>query len=250
MKNLCVVLIIILHQIAYSQSEINTDPIFIVNGEIVTKEKVEKYIKKGLVKGMQNGVNDEKFLELKKKFKNKITEKEFIMLIEVYSEPEISKIKVKDLLNSNKKNSTIENEYFVKVGDKSIDFSVQMIDGKLMKLSELKGKVVLLNFWATWCPPCVAEMPSIQKLYDDYKDKVEFVFVSNEDWTTIDTFYKDKGYDLPTYNILSKVPDQLVSNSIPATFVIDKNGVIVVDKKGPADWNSHKIRSLLDELLQ
>ena len=124
MKNLCVVLIIILHQIAYSQSEINTDPIFIVNGEIVTKEKVEKYIKKGLVKGMQNGVNDEKFLELKKKFKNKITEKEFIMLIEVYSEPEISKIKVKDLLNSNKKNSTIENEYFVKVGDKSIDFSV------------------------------------------------------------------------------------------------------------------------------
>ena len=116
--------------------------------------------------------------------------------------------------------------------------------------NETKDKVVFVNFWATWCPPCIAEMPSIQKLYNDYKDKVEFIFVSNEDWTTIEAFYKNKGYDLPTYNILSKVPDQLVSNSIPATFIMDKNGTIVVDKKGPADWNSDKIRKLLDELIE
>ncbi|CAM1362855.1 Thiol-disulfide isomerase or thioredoxin [Tenacibaculum sediminilitoris] len=116
--------------------------------------------------------------------------------------------------------------------------------------NETKNKVVFVNFWATWCPPCIAEMPSIQKLYEDYKDKVQFIFVSNEDWTTIDVFYKNKGYDLPTYNILSKVPDQLVSNTIPATFILDKNGTIMVDKRGPADWNSNKIRILLDELLQ
>lgn len=130
------------------------------------------------------------------------------------------------------------------------DWKLKGLNTTNIDFNETKDKVVFINFWATWCPPCIAEMPSIQKLYDDYKDKVEFVFVSNEDWTTIEAFYKDKGYDLPTYNILSKVPNQLVSNSIPATFIIDKNGTIVVDKKGPADWNSDKFRILLDELVQ
>ncbi|WGH76239.1 TlpA disulfide reductase family protein [Tenacibaculum tangerinum] len=132
---------------------------------------------------------------------------------------------------------------------KEYNWNLKGVNTATIDFNSLKGKVVFVNFWATWCPPCVAEMPSIQKLYDDYKDKVEFIFISNEDWATIEGFYKDKGYDLPTYNILSKVPDQLVSNSIPATFIIDKNGTIVVDKKGPADWNSTKIRILLDELV-
>ncbi len=144
--------------------------------------------------------------------------------------------------------STITEEKREELAD--YNWKLKGLNTETVDFNSLKEKVVFVNFWATWCPPCVAEMPSIQKLYDDYKDKVAFVFISNEDWTTIDTFYKEKGYDLPSYNILSKVPDQLVSNSIPATFVIDKNGTIVIDKKGPADWNSDKIRKLLDELLQ
>lgn len=116
--------------------------------------------------------------------------------------------------------------------------------------NETKNKVVFINFWATWCPPCIAEMPSIQKLYDDYKDKVTFVFISNEDWNTIDGFYIKNNYNLPTYNTLSKTPGQLKSNSIPATFIIDKKGNIVTDKKGAANWNSAKVRELLDELIK
>lgn len=116
--------------------------------------------------------------------------------------------------------------------------------------NDTKGKVIFVNFWATWCPPCVAEMPGIQKLYDDYKNKVTFVFVSNEDWSIISDFYTKNNYNLPTYNILSKTPNQLKSNSIPATFIIDKNGAIVTDKKGPANWNSNSVRKLLDELIK
>lgn len=129
------------------------------------------------------------------------------------------------------------------------NWKLKGLNTKTIDFNSLKNKVVFVNFWATWCPPCVAEMPSIQKLYNDYKDKVEFVFISNEDWLTINEFYKEKNYNLPTYNILSKVPNRLVSNSIPATFIIDKNGAIVINKKGPADWNSNKIRKLLDELI-
>ncbi|WP_428740419.1 redoxin family protein [Tenacibaculum sp.] len=129
-------------------------------------------------------------------------------------------------------------------------WSLKGLNTANIDFNALKNKVVFVNFWATWCPPCIAEMPSIQKLYDDYKDKVEFVFVSNENWTTIESFYKEKEYNLPTYNILSRTPDQLVSNSIPATFILDKNGTIMVDKRGPADWSSQSIRELLDKLIE
>ena len=123
-------------------------------------------------------------------------------------------------------------------------------NGTVLNFETIKGKVVLVNFWATWCPPCIAEMPSIQKLYDDYKDKITFVFVSNENWSIIDDFYIKNSYNLPTYNTFSKVPGQLKSNSIPATFIIDKKGNIVTDKKGAANWNSTKVRKLLDELIK
>lgn len=118
-----------------------------------------------------------------------------------------------------------------------------------LDFSKLKGKIIFVNLWATWCPPCVAEMPSIQKLYNDYKDKVEFVFVTNEDWQTVEEFYQKRNFNLPTYNPLSKHPLELSSKSIPATFVIDKKGKIVIDKKGAADWNSSKTRKVLNNLI-
>ena len=133
---------------------------------------------------------------------------------------------------------------------KSYNWNLKGLNTHNIDFNETKGKVVFINFWATWCPPCIAEMPSVQSLYDDYKDKVTFIFVSNEDWSTIDNFYKLKGYNLPTYNKLSNIPEQLKSKSIPATFIIDKKGNIVTDKKGPADWNSTKVRELLDELIK
>ncbi|MGB0892553.1 MAG: TlpA family protein disulfide reductase [Flavobacteriaceae bacterium] len=118
-----------------------------------------------------------------------------------------------------------------------------------LNLSELKGKVIFVNLWATWCPPCVAEMPSIQKLYNDYKDKIEFVFITNEEMEIVNKFYQKRELSLPTYNPLTKYPKNLTSKSIPATFVIDKKGNIVIDKKGAADWNSKKTRAILDKLL-
>ena len=76
-----------------------------------------------------------------------------------------------------------------------------------LNFNDTKGEVVLLNFWATWCPPCIAELPSMQKLYNDYKDKVRFVFVTNEDKATIEAFLAEKGYDLPIYTSVTAIPE-------------------------------------------
>lgn len=130
------------------------------------------------------------------------------------------------------------------------NWSIEGLNTKGINFNEHKNKVVFLNFWATWCPPCVAEMPSIKKLHKDYKDKVVFVFVSNEKWAVINKFYKENNYDFPTYNNLSNPPKELSSSSIPATFVIDKGGHVIMNKKGAANWNSNKVRELLDSILK
>ncbi|MEX0314929.1 MAG: TlpA family protein disulfide reductase [Allomuricauda sp.] len=129
------------------------------------------------------------------------------------------------------------------------DWSLVDLNGNAINLESSKGEVVIINLWATWCPPCVAEMPSLQKLYKDYGDKVRFVFVTNEQTEKVSQFLQKKNYQLPVYSERSKTPDALFSRSIPATYIISKSGKIVVDEKGAANWNSKKTRNLLDELL-
>jgi len=113
-----------------------------------------------------------------------------------------------------------------------------------------QGKVVLVNFWATWCPPCIAEMPSLQKLYTDYKDKVVFLFVTTDDDKKLNKFMTAKEYDFPVYRSLSNYPKPFVSKSIPATYLIDKKGTIVIHKTGAANWNSSTVRKMLDDLIK
>lgn len=112
-----------------------------------------------------------------------------------------------------------------------------------------KGKVILINFWATWCPPCVAEMPVLQELYDDYGEKVEFVFVAHDEQEKVSSFLAKKGYNFPVYFENTKTPNLLSSTSIPTTYIIDTTGKIVVEKTGAANWNSATTRELLDTLI-
>ncbi|NVK51502.1 MAG: TlpA family protein disulfide reductase [Flavobacteriaceae bacterium] len=132
----------------------------------------------------------------------------------------------------------------------NINWQLKGLNTKNVNFSTVKNKPVFISFWATWCPPCMAEMPSMQKLYKDYKGKVVFLFITNEDWETIAKFYAKHQYNFPTYNQLTSMPKELESTTIPATFIISKNGKIIVDKKGSANWNSYKIRTLLDNLSQ
>lgn len=133
-----------------------------------------------------------------------------------------------------------------------IDFTKWMLvskDNEVLNFEDLKGKVVFINFWATWCPPCIAELPSMQKLYDDYKDKVEFVFVSDETQIVVQEFLYKKGYTLKVYRPRTNYPEFFNINGIPRTFLIDRNGDIIIDKTGAANWNSNTVRETIDGLL-
>ncbi|WP_422081061.1 TlpA family protein disulfide reductase [Ulvibacterium sp.] len=112
-----------------------------------------------------------------------------------------------------------------------------------------KGKVVFLNFWATWCPPCVAEMPSLQKLYDAYKDKVTFMFVARDEPERVSKFLNKKGYDLPVYYSKTQGPDVLTSKVLPTTYIVDRNGKIIRAETGSMDWYSEEVRKELDGLI-
>ena len=130
------------------------------------------------------------------------------------------------------------------------NWQLKGLNAESINFSELEDKVVFVNFWATWCPPCRAEMPMIQELYNDYKDKVSFVFVTNESWEKVEKFYIKNEYNLPSYNSQSLPPKKLTeTNSIPATYLIDKEGKILISKTGSANWNSTKVRNLLDKLI-
>ena len=129
------------------------------------------------------------------------------------------------------------------------NWNLQKLDAEKVNFSHSKGKVVIVNFWATWCPPCVAEMPSFQKLYDSYKEKVDFYFVTSEKAEKVQHFMTKNGYTLPIYLQISEAPKQLESNVLPTSYLISKSGEIIIDEEGAADWNSEKMRTLLDNLL-
>ncbi|MBJ7880535.1 TlpA family protein disulfide reductase [Gelidibacter salicanalis] len=132
------------------------------------------------------------------------------------------------------------------------DYNWQLIDehGARYDFNEAKSKVVFINFWATWCPPCIAEMPSMEKLYQDYKDDVVFLFVSSEQQNVISKFKEKNVYDFLVHASITVNPAELETSAIPRTFVIDQQGNIVIDKTGAADWDSDKVRGLLDQLLK
>lgn len=131
------------------------------------------------------------------------------------------------------------------------DLSLKLIDkdGNLTTLESLKGKAIFMNFWATWCPPCIAEMPSIEKLYKEMGNDVAFVMVSlDQDFEAAKAFNKRKGYQLPIYAPANNLPIMYQSSSIPTTFVIDAKGNLVLTHKGMADYNAADFKDFLRSL--
>lgn len=121
-------------------------------------------------------------------------------------------------------------------GDASLDFAVQLNTGEDFTLSEQTGKVVLLNFWATWCGPCVEEMPALQSLYDEYGDggDVRIVLINaGESAQTVHRFLSQNSYTVPcVYDTDSTVNMQYGVDAIPYTVILNKDGTTAATFEG------------------
>jgi thiol-disulfide isomerase/thioredoxin len=121
-------------------------------------------------------------------------------------------------------------------------------NGKVYKFDDFNNKPVFLNMWATWCPPCVAELPAIVDLYQENNETANFILVSYENPEVVKAFAEKNGYsELPFY-YASSTPFDFESQSIPTTFIISKEGRVMLKKKGAARWNSDRTVRLLKQL--
>lgn len=124
--------------------------------------------------------------------------------------------------------------------------------GKTATTSDLKGKVVFINFWASWCPPCRAEMPSLNELYKKLKDDNRFVFLfinEDKDKTKVKQYLQKNDFAIPLYTSIGDVPSEIFSGTLPTTIVVDKQGKIVLNHTGMAGYNTNAFIKQLKDLL-
>ncbi|MGO9057727.1 MAG: TlpA family protein disulfide reductase [Candidatus Binataceae bacterium] len=142
----------------------------------------------------------------------------------------------------------------VAAGDVAADFKLQSLSGKSVTLSSLRGKVVFLNVWATWCGPCREEMPSMETLYEDFKGRKDFVILAvsqdRRGRAAVQPFVERNHLN---FDVLLD-PDNVVGDAynvsgVPETFIIDRKGRIVAHHMGAFDWSQSDVRQALAELL-
>ena len=131
------------------------------------------------------------------------------------------------------------------------NWTLQTLDGQEFQFADLAEKVVLLNFWATWCSPCRIEMPSMQALYDSLKDEknLAFLFVSDEKEETVRKFIEENDYNFPVYLMEGTRPEAFEGRGIPATFLLSKDQTIAFRHVGSAKWDEQVVFDFLENLL-
>ena len=147
-----------------------------------------------------------------------------------------------------------ESEAPVPAGDRAANFKLEALDGHTVSLESLKGKVIFLNVWATWCGPCREEMPSMETLYNDLKSDPRFVMLAvsqdSKGRDVVAPYVEKNGYH---FTILldpeNKLTESYGLSGVPETFIIDRNGRIVAHHMGAFDWSRPDVRDALNQLL-
>ncbi len=208
-------------------------------------------------------INNNDTMNIKEKFKQYISKKSkfgiasdilFGVFIIALLFPQ-SRMEIMAFVNKGKmlviQPSVKESDNTVKLVDTDYQMAFNDLKGQNLDFSSLKGKVIFMNFWATWCPPCVAELPAIQELYNLYKDNsnVVFLIVGTEAPEDIQRFITKKSYTFPVYINKYKLPDIFSTSSIPTTFVISKSGKMVIHEVGAVNWAGDRMKKTMETLI-
>ncbi|MDR1469106.1 MAG: TlpA family protein disulfide reductase [Spirochaetaceae bacterium] len=132
------------------------------------------------------------------------------------------------------------------------DWTLKAVDGDAVTLSQLTGQVVFLNFWATWCPPCRAEMPSMEALYQRFKDRglalVAVDLMERED--VVRNYLRENGLTFPVLlDTRGLAGGQYGVKAVPTTCILDRDGTMIAYAAGARDWNTEKMIAAFEKLL-
>lgn len=141
--------------------------------------------------------------------------------------------------------SSVEANIPQALNEQELNWSLTDLDGENHSLQEFKGKPIFINFWATWCPPCNAEMPGIIELMEQTKGQVNFVFATRESTDLVKKHLERKGWDIPVYLYDGLPSESLSAEVLPTTVVINANGEIIHKSNGMRKWNTSDALILL-----
>ena len=137
------------------------------------------------------------------------------------------------------------------LSDAVLDIDLKGINTSSTNLKNLRGKVLFLNFWGTWCPPCRAEWPTVQKLYDLKKDKLEFVLIAMQDQEEdVKNFLKENNYTVPVYIAESPLDPKVLPVAFPTTYLIGKDGRILKKEDSSMDGSKNSVLEFIDNVTK
>ncbi len=132
------------------------------------------------------------------------------------------------------------------ISEENWNWKLYDLEGEEHRLAEFRGKPIFLNFWATWCPPCNAEMPYVQEMIDESDGDVVFIVATSEEFEKVKSFLAEKEWDLPVYVLGSYPVAELQYRSLPTSVVIDANGRMVHRSEGMRKWSWDGLQEILN----
>ena len=137
----------------------------------------------------------------------------------------------------------------VSPGKADFDWKLERLDGSELSLGAFRGRVLFIHMWATWCRPCVREMAEIEALIHSLdREDVAFLLVSPEEARTVQDFLRTYGYEVPVFLEKQEMPGTFGLEALPSTFIVDRDGRIVLKRRGAANWNQDPVRAFLRKL--